>query len=100
MYQELFDCWKKGLCEDPREGWFNGQIGFLDHYILPLATRSRTYFDKEFADALVANVHSNRKHWIECGVKATEMMVSGAENKEDESKVLLRLYELPSLGSK
>ena len=64
----------------------------MNHYILPLAKRSQAYVEKDFGDALVANVLSNRNRWVECGVKATEMMVSGADEREKE--ILARLSEL------
>lgn len=97
LYKEICECWKNGLCDDPREGWFQGQIGFINNYILPLATRCQVYFNKEFADALVTNGRVNLKLWEDHGVKATAIMINAAEDGEDELNVLLRLYELPSL---
>lgn len=95
--KELNVCFKKGLCADPRDSWFQGQIGFLEKYILPLAERSQVYFEKEFADALIGNARHNLKLWNQHGVEATAMMVNAADNGEDEPDVLVRLYELQSL---
>jgi len=95
LFKELHESWKKGYCEDPQVGWYQGQIGFIDNYILPLAKRSQAYVEKDFGDALVANVLRNRNRWVECGVKATEMMASGADlSAELENDVLARLSEL------
>mmetsp|Transcript_3823 Transcript_3823/g.8537 ORF Transcript_3823/g.8537 Transcript_3823/m.8537 type:complete len:1220 (+) Transcript_3823:92-3751(+) len=96
LYKEINVCFKQGLGNDPRGGWCQGQIGFLDHYILPLAKRSHIYFNKEFADALVKNGLNNRRLWMEHGIKATSIIVDGADNDEVESDVLLRLNELSS----
>lgn len=97
LYKELNECSRKGLCDDPREGWFQGQIGFLEHYILPLATRSQVYFNEGFANALVANGRSNLDLWKKHGAEATVIMVNAAEDGEDECSVLMRLYELPCI---
>lgn len=95
LFKELHESWKKGYCEDPQVGWYQGQIGFIDNYILPLAKRSQAYVEKDFGDALVANVLRNRNRWVECGVKATEMMASGADlSAELENDVLARLSKL------
>lgn len=99
LFKELNECFAQGFCNDPRDGWFEGQIGFLDFYILPLAKRSKIYFDKEFADALVENGLNNRKLWTRFGVKGTAIMVNAADDQEEEceQETLRKLYELPSL---
>ena len=59
LYRELHECFKKGLSPHPSGGWFEGQIGFIDGYILPLAKRSQCYFGQEdFGNELVSNVVS------------------------------------------
>lgn len=97
LFKELESSFKKGFCGDPRDGWYQGQIGFLEHYILPLVHRSKIYFVKEFGDALVENVLANVQVWTKHGAKATEMMVAAVDEGEEESSVLMRLYELPTL---
>mmetsp|Transcript_1825 Transcript_1825/g.4566 ORF Transcript_1825/g.4566 Transcript_1825/m.4566 type:complete len:1245 (+) Transcript_1825:180-3914(+) len=98
LYKELHTCFKKGLCSDPRTRWFQDQIGFLDHYIIPLAKRSSVYFDEDFGRELAENAAANRELWVKHGVRATQIMVGSAtENEiEIESLTLLRLYELES----
>ena len=97
LFQEIKNCSRKGFCPDPLDGWSKGQIGFLNHYIIPLAKRSKIFFDKEFGDNLVENGMTNLKLWEQHGDKATSIMSTAAELGEDESDVLLRLNELPEL---
>jgi len=96
LFKEIKECSRQGLCDDPVEGWFQGQIGFINHYILPLAKRSKTFLKKECGDALVENGESNLKLWKQHGAEATSIMVAAVANSEDETDVLLRLYELPT----
>lgn len=95
--KELHVCFSKGQCEDPRDGWYQGQIGFLDKYVLPLAKRSQIYFEKEFSDAIVNNGLMNMQLWMKYGIRASAVMLEGIVNDTNESEVLLQLYELPSL---
>lgn len=97
LYQELYTCFKKGLCGAPRDGWFLGQVSFLDKYILPLAKRSHIYFDKNFSERLVNNGLTNLELWMAHGAEATRIMVCGADCNDTETDVLQRLYGLPAL---
>ena len=96
LFKEIKECSRKGFCDDPVEGWSQGEIGFLNHYILPLAKRSGIYFNKEFADAIIENVETNLRLWKQHGDKASSIMAAAVDNGEDETDVLLRLYELPT----
>ncbi|KAL9184127.1 hypothetical protein ACHAXT_002213 [Thalassiosira profunda] len=96
LFKEINDSFEKGLCDDPRGGWYQGQIGFIENYILPLAKRSGIYFES-FGEELVENVVVNKEIWTKHGGEATEIMIAAVEGGDDESSVLLRLYELPSL---
>lgn len=96
LYKEINDSFKKGFCDDPRKGWCDGQVGFLNHYIIPLAKRSTAYL-KESGEALTENAVANLDLWKRHGAKASEIMINAVDEGEDESSVLIRLYELPSL---
>ena len=100
LYKEVYECSKKGLGDDPRAGWFQGQIRFINNYILPLAKRSQVYFSSKFADALVSNGIANCNLWTEYGDEATAIMAQAAENDEAECDVLARLYGLPCRGQR
>jgi atrial natriuretic peptide receptor A len=94
LYKELMVCFKNGQCDDPRSGWYQGQVGFYEHYILPLAKRSKVFFNETFADALVQNGLRNLKLWIAHGKKATSIMINAEEEGLDESETLIELYQL------
>jgi hypothetical protein len=94
--KELHDCYKKGLCVDPRPGWYQGQIGFFDKYVIPLSQRSIIYLREDFSNALLNYGLTNRKIWMAHGKLATEIMYHAVVDDEKEINVLLRLYELPT----
>jgi len=94
LYKELMVCFKNGQCDDPRSGWYQGQIGFYDHYILSLAKRSKVFFNETFADALVQNGLKNLELWIAHGKRATSIMINAEEEGLGESETLIELYQL------
>jgi hypothetical protein len=96
--KELHDCYKKGLCVHPKVGWYQGQIDFIDKYILPLVQRSKSYLKEDFSKVLFNYGVTNRKIWMVHGKLVTEIMSSAVEDNEKESIVLPRLYELASEG--
>mmetsp|Transcript_5910 Transcript_5910/g.13459 ORF Transcript_5910/g.13459 Transcript_5910/m.13459 type:complete len:2439 (+) Transcript_5910:2-7318(+) len=64
----------------PKESWYESQIGFYDHYIIPLAERLDACgaFSKEHKFAPLAV--RNKEQWIEEGRECTRLMVKEAEN--------------------
>lgn len=94
LYKEIMECFKNGQCDDPRSGWYQSQIGFYEHYILPLAKRSKIFFNEDFANALVENGMSNLKLWMTNGKKATSIMINAVEEGLDENDTLVELYQL------
>jgi hypothetical protein len=96
LYKELHDCYKKGLCVDPRPGWCQGQICFFDKYVIPLSQRSKSYLREDFSNALLNHGLTNRKIWMAHGKLATDIMYHAVINDEKEINVLPRLYELPT----
>ena len=94
---ELHDCFKKGLCVDPKVWWYQGQIDFTDKYIIPLCTRSKRFLCDDFSDQLLNNCLVNRNIWVDHGELATEIIYTAANDGEEESRVLQRLLELATL---
>ena len=41
LFKEMYQAWKlgRGGAKDPSEFWYEGEIGFLDFYIIPLAKK-------------------------------------------------------------
>jgi hypothetical protein len=92
--KEIYNNFSKGLCPNPKEGWFEGQIGFIEKYAISLATRSQIFFDQEFSNQLLSNTKANLDLWKNYGAEASLIMAKGVEDAEAESKVLESLYDL------
>jgi hypothetical protein len=95
--KEIHECFKKGLCADPREGWYQGQIVFTDKYVIPLSKRSRRFLQGGFSDKLLHNGLTNQNIWMKHGKLATEIISNAVEEDEEEFDVLQRLFELSAL---
>lgn len=76
LFQELYLAYRQGrMAKDPSKFWYNGEIGFFDNYIIPLA--------KKLKDCNVFGVSSdeclnyavmNRNEWEETGQSIVEEM--------------------------
>lgn len=68
LYDELWAANLKGRGPDVSANWFNGQMGFFDHYILPLAKRLEQsgVFGKS-GEIFARNLEKNRTRWLEEG---------------------------------
>eukprot|EP00804_Cyclotella_cryptica_P029732 CCRYP_015206-RA/>CCRYP_015206-RA protein AED:0.12 eAED:0.12 QI:301/0.92/0.93/1/0.85/0.8/15/353/1031 len=97
LYKEIHENFTKGLCPDPSVGWYEGQIGFLEKYAIPLAIRSQIFFTKEFSQSLVDLGHANLICWKDHGIVASSIMVTGVKENENENLVLKRLYCLQNI---
>lgn len=97
LYKEIHECFKKGLCADPREGWYQGQIVFTDKYVIPLSKRSRRFLQGGFSDKLLLNGLTNQNIWMKHGKLVTEIISNAVEEDEEEFDVLQRLFELSAL---
>jgi hypothetical protein len=77
---ECYQAYREGRADtDPSEGWYKGEIGFFDFYIIPLA--------KKLKDCGVFGVSSseyldyamkNRQEWEDRGQERTSEMVERA----------------------
>jgi atrial natriuretic peptide receptor A len=94
LYKEIHNNFSKGLCSDPSEGWFEGQIGFLEKYAIPLAIRSEIFLNQEFSHNLINLGRANLALWINGGVEASSIMADGVTNCENEDTVLQKLYAI------
>ena len=87
LYHEVLAAYQCGRTTNtetshPKESWYESQIGFFDHYIIPLAERLD-------ASGLFAEAHkfaplavNNKEQWIEEGRECTRLMVEEAEGME------------------
>jgi hypothetical protein len=69
LYKELWAAYRAGRAEsDPTVGWYEGQIGFYDGYIIPLATKLKECGVFGTAgEEYLGNALRNKQEWIEKG---------------------------------
>jgi len=66
LYRELWAAYVSGRAtNDPTVGWYEGQIGFFDGYIIPLATKLKEcgVFGSA-GEEYLGNALNNREEWI------------------------------------
>ncbi|CAB9528997.1 Receptor-type guanylate cyclase gcy [Seminavis robusta] len=79
LFQEMYKAYKAGRLEkDPSEGWYRGELGFFDFYIIPLAKKLFTcgvfgVSSDEFLNYAIIN----RKEWE---LKGEEMVKQYQQN--------------------
>jgi hypothetical protein len=81
LFLELRRAHVQGRGENPQNGWFSNQIGFLEAYLLPLA---RALDDTgAFGDTIGAMfariVEENRDRWACDGIQTTASIIMEAE---------------------
>lgn len=61
--------------KDPAGFWYSGELGFFDHYIIPLAQKLKTCgFFGVFGDECLSYAKANRSEWEQRGRQCvTEM---------------------------
>jgi len=87
LYLELRKAHIEKRGEDPSNGWFNNQIGFLDFYLLPLARKlDDTGAFGDTRGAIFASiVERNRSRWTREGMNVTmNIVVQGSKDYPDE----------------
>jgi hypothetical protein len=77
LYQELLIAYRKGRSEtDPSDGWYKGEIGFFDFYIIPLAKKLKDcgVFGVS-TDEYLSYALQNRSNWVQKGQEITAAMI-------------------------
>ena len=84
FFHECYSAFKDGRAEkDPMDGWYEGELGFFDYYIIPLAKKLKEckvfgVSSDEYLDYAIAN----RAEWALKG----EELVSGYQRTYNEFK--------------
>lgn len=93
LFQEVYKAYTEGrIDKDPSEGWYQGEIGFFDFYIIPLAKKLETcgVFGVS-SDEYLSYAQHNRDEWAEKGEAIVEGYLSAAgrptANKEQSVDV-------------
>jgi len=88
LYLELRRAFVKKKGEDPMNGWYDNQTGFLDFYILPLARKldDAGLFGDTRGNIFVSIVEENRRRWLTEGMYATMTIIKkgGSDYPSDD----------------
>ena len=90
LFREMYKAYKEGRADkDPSEFWYEGEIGFFDFYIIPLAKKLKDcgVFGKS-SDEYLNYALNNREEWKARGRDVVnEMMNSVAAQDADPTRV-------------
>lgn len=77
LFLELKRAHKEGRGGDPKNNWFENQIGFLESYLLPLARRLEDtgVFGDVIGPVFARIVESNRDRWLTDGLGVTSDII-------------------------
>jgi len=81
LFDELYGAYLQGRADsDPSVRWYEGEIGFFDHYIIPLAKKLKEcgVFGVS-SDEYLTYAQANRKEWMVRGREAVEAYLSKYE---------------------
>jgi len=91
LFEEMYGAYKSGRSEtDPSVNWYQGEIGFLDNYVIPLAKKLKNcgVFGVS-SDEYLDYAQKNRREWAAQGkdLVASYLEKHGNEGaKDDETK--------------
>lgn len=91
LYREMYSAFALGRAiKDPTDSWFDGDIGFFDFYIIPLAQKlvACGVLNNDKAQGLLNNAISNRKKWQLYG---NNIVASYTEQIKDSRRSLVSL---------
>uniref|UniRef100_A0A7R9WY55 PDEase domain-containing protein n=1 Tax=Craspedostauros australis TaxID=1486917 RepID=A0A7R9WY55_9STRA len=84
FFRECYKAYQDGRAEqNPVDGWYKGEIGFFDFYIIPLAKKLKEcgVFGKS-SDEYLNYAMTNRKEWERRGEEVVAEMVQSFHSKE------------------
>jgi hypothetical protein len=83
FFEESYKAFLDGRAEkDPAENWYEGEIGFFDFYVIPLAMKLKNcgVFGVS-SDEYLTYAQQNRREWECKGRQLVEEMVEAAKAK-------------------
>lgn len=93
LFQEMYGAFKSGRSDkDPSAGWYKGEIGFFDNYIIPLAKKLKEcgVFGVS-SDEYLNYALENRQEWEAKGESIVQSLVEKYGNSADVAPVGLVL---------
>ena len=88
FFRECYAAYKAGRADkDPSEGWYKGEIGFFDFYIIPLAKKLKNcgVFGKS-SDEYLNYAKSNREEWESRGEEMVAEMMASIRREEERER--------------
>jgi 3'5'-cyclic nucleotide phosphodiesterase len=91
LFEEMYTAYLlQRTDKDPSVSWFQGEIGFFDNYIIPLAKKLKDCGVFGVAsDEYLTYAVKNRHEWEKKGVDIVEKMVSKMKKMTEHEKVLI-----------
>ena len=83
LFHEMYKAYRAGRIDsDPSQGWYQGEIGFFDYYIIPLAKKLDTcgVFGVSSHEYL-SYAESNREEWVQKGRDLVGQYLAACEEK-------------------
>jgi class 3 adenylate cyclase len=91
LFYEMYKAYKSGRLDfDPSEKWYEGEIGFLDFYIIPLAKKLDTcgVFGVS-SDELLNYAQANRKEWEAKGRDIVRSYLESYQERYEEDTLFI-----------
>lgn len=84
FFHENMHNFRKGRGADPRPGWFKGQIGFVEGYIVPLTERCSALVPD---CQLTEGARDIVRQWKEQGEAFTQQLIDESNRQDDDGNV-------------
>ena len=87
LFEEMYQAYIDGRSDtDPSLTWYKGEIGFFDHYVIPLAKRLKEFgeFLGVSGDEVLDFAEKNRAEWEEKGQQIVEEMKAKFDGKKGQ----------------
>jgi len=99
LFEEMYRAYQDGRSDkDPSLNWYEGEIGFFDFYIIPLAMKLRScgVFGVS-SDEYLNYAKQNRKEWEARGREVVEEMVASVKSKQQFKEDEVVKQPLPAM---
>ena len=83
LFEEMLTAYRAGRSDkDPTDGWYNGELGFFDMYIIPLAKKLKECGVFGVAsDEYLDYATENRREWAENGEIVVQQFIEEFDTK-------------------
>mmetsp|Transcript_21147 Transcript_21147/g.58842 ORF Transcript_21147/g.58842 Transcript_21147/m.58842 type:complete len:117 (-) Transcript_21147:131-481(-) len=88
FFRECYTAYEAGRSEaNPADGWYKGEMGFFDFYIIPLAKKLKDcgVFGKS-SDEYLTYAVANRKEWERRGEDVVNEMMAAIKEEKAEAE--------------